>query len=650
VSSAASHARAHRQPAAGRGHAGSAAPSHAVGAADLRQAVNSPSQALPAERGAELQGRFPLDFARVRIHDNPVGHTLAGALGARAFTFGHHVVFGRGQFQPRQPLSGSVLGHELGHVVQQRHARLAFDAPVPVLDERHPLEQAADHWAAGGGLAAPGIWRAPKAVIQRQVGGPLSPLSQGAGLRQAGEEAKQLTARFAEVAKPLKDALLGEFEQDPSTAGIAIDMLLGLVPGLDQALDVRDLVAHAVSMVETPTERTRVMRWVSVALTLIGVVPEIGSVIKGVCKIIIKKGAHAANALGEVLEQLRHLWPDSQDLLRDMAGTMASKWDSWIATGKLQWEELLTLLEDWATELGKSELAQALGEIKAASEEMLDKAFAHLDEAVGRFLQQLGIEVPAFGPRPALAGGVPDGPAAPLMTTGSGPKPRPKKPRQEPAADPEIDALVDDLENTAKSPMFKGRKKPRMPDPNHPKGSRAIPTAGPNKPRPYAFDDDKLPRREGETLDQALTRVSLIVGTKGGMGRKLVHLPGVAAEWVAARKQVRGDLPNPTDAEAAREAYDAVRQVFWERVFDNATLKKVFEGAGFEFPAPGRAPRLAGVDPSVPAREITISLDHGVELAADPARALDETNLDMKFAAPNTDIEIQQARAGVRGR
>ena len=69
--------------------------------------------AFPAQGPAPTGAQEKVDFGRVRIHDDEMANRSAAALGARAYAYGEHIVFGRAQLTHR------VLAHELVHVAQQ---------------------------------------------------------------------------------------------------------------------------------------------------------------------------------------------------------------------------------------------------------------------------------------------------------------------------------------------------------------------------------------------------------------------------------------------------------------------------------------------------------------------------------------------------
>jgi hypothetical protein len=71
----------------------------------------------------DLMGRrFGHDFGEVRVHADEAAAQSARDVNARAYTIGHDIVFGAGQFAPATPRGRLLLAHELAHVVQQREA------------------------------------------------------------------------------------------------------------------------------------------------------------------------------------------------------------------------------------------------------------------------------------------------------------------------------------------------------------------------------------------------------------------------------------------------------------------------------------------------------------------------------------------------
>ncbi|CAN5464294.1 hypothetical protein BH09MYX1_BH09MYX1_54830 [soil metagenome] len=66
-----------------------------------------------------MEHRFGHDFSATRVHAGSAAAEAADSVGARAFTFGHDVVFGAGEYRPETASGHGLLAHELAHVVQQ---------------------------------------------------------------------------------------------------------------------------------------------------------------------------------------------------------------------------------------------------------------------------------------------------------------------------------------------------------------------------------------------------------------------------------------------------------------------------------------------------------------------------------------------------
>ncbi|TOM95460.1 hypothetical protein CGH65_23285, partial [Vibrio parahaemolyticus] len=116
------------------------------------------------------------------------------------------------------------------------------------------------------------------------------------------EKAQQLSDAASASFEWIWEALQGDFNEDMSTGQIAANALLGLIPIVDQILDCRDLAANCRKIHEEPEDN---WAWVALVLTLIGLIPTLGSAVKGVLKIIFlfvrKSGGDMGKALGRSL-------------------------------------------------------------------------------------------------------------------------------------------------------------------------------------------------------------------------------------------------------------------------------------------------------------------------------------------------------------
>ena len=91
-----------------------------AGAPDIVDDVlRAPARSLDPALRAFMEARTGYDFGRVRVHTDPGASASAKAVAARAYTVGHHVVFGEGQFAPGTAEGRRLIAHELVHVMQQ---------------------------------------------------------------------------------------------------------------------------------------------------------------------------------------------------------------------------------------------------------------------------------------------------------------------------------------------------------------------------------------------------------------------------------------------------------------------------------------------------------------------------------------------------
>ncbi len=92
------------------------------GSANVQPILGGPSHPLDPHTRSFMEPYFGHDFSRVRVHSDPAAAASADSLGARAYTVGHHLVFGPGQYRPGTAEGRRLLAHELTHVMQQSAA------------------------------------------------------------------------------------------------------------------------------------------------------------------------------------------------------------------------------------------------------------------------------------------------------------------------------------------------------------------------------------------------------------------------------------------------------------------------------------------------------------------------------------------------
>jgi len=92
----------------------------ALKAGDTPPVTGQSGMPLPSGVRAYFEPRFGHNFGAVRVHTGSEAANMAQAVQARAFTFGHDIVFSAGEYAPATAQGKRLLAHELTHVVQQK--------------------------------------------------------------------------------------------------------------------------------------------------------------------------------------------------------------------------------------------------------------------------------------------------------------------------------------------------------------------------------------------------------------------------------------------------------------------------------------------------------------------------------------------------
>ncbi len=140
----------------------------AAGPATIQAQGSGEGKALGASARAPFERGFGLGLGDVSVRNGPRSSAAAYGVGARAFTSGDVITFGKGHYDPGSFGGRFLLGHELAHVAQT-HLGPAPDVSHPPAISRNPAaEREADQMALSAvmGLGiAPARQRAPSAAV-----------------------------------------------------------------------------------------------------------------------------------------------------------------------------------------------------------------------------------------------------------------------------------------------------------------------------------------------------------------------------------------------------------------------------------------------------------------------------------------------------
>ncbi|EFH84870.1 DUF4157 domain-containing protein [Ktedonobacter racemifer] len=110
--------------------------------ASVDQALASPGRPLEPTLRQDMEQRFGHDFFRVRVHTGSAAEQSAQDVNANAYTMGHDIAFGAGQFALGTHQGRRLIAHELTHVVQQPGG-MAVVQRTPADDTRRSRDEAA---------------------------------------------------------------------------------------------------------------------------------------------------------------------------------------------------------------------------------------------------------------------------------------------------------------------------------------------------------------------------------------------------------------------------------------------------------------------------------------------------------------------------
>ena len=159
-----------------------------------------------------------------------------------------------------------------------------------------------------------------------------------------------------------------------SPSHIIITGILGCVPGIGQAMDVRDIVLGVILISKSPKE---VSAWVNIVITLIGCVPAVGDALK-VGFNLMKQGHNFGRVLEAVSPALRG---NVEKFMRKIDWTMLASESKGLFSKVLA--AFIDGLDSWVVKYvaGGPQVKFILGELHAIEKQapkMIDEAFAEL--------------------------------------------------------------------------------------------------------------------------------------------------------------------------------------------------------------------------------------------------------------------------------
>jgi hypothetical protein len=211
-------------------------------------------------------------------------------------------------------------------------------------------------------------------------------INHAAGVRYQGQAT-------IEAGKWLWGALQGDFNKNPTTGQMITGGLLSMIPFVDQLCDVRDVTANCI-ILSTEDGRADSSNWIALGLTCLGFVPLIGSAVKTVAKVCIRKGAKLLDLIKQ-MEWLEALVVKTKGLQIPW-GRAPLDWlrtFDWQAAAKQAADVAVKAFQN-ALEKVRAAIDWAVGGVKAKLQRLAE-GFSHMIERVGKSLQDAATQVRA---------------------------------------------------------------------------------------------------------------------------------------------------------------------------------------------------------------------------------------------------------------
>jgi hypothetical protein len=172
----------------------------------------------------------------------------------------------------------------------------------------------------------------------------------------------------------------------------AIDIVLGVVPYLGTALDIRDVIALAINLGQHYTTDDAPggtgprhddgaetgWTWFRLVLTLVGLIPAIGDALKAVGKAVgrVGRGARVLShvSVGRIVTQIERHAPEVLEMLERLMRAVGGGWSDIVRRATTGWDEIMAAAITRLRPINAA-LADAMARARAASPRFLPAAF-----------------------------------------------------------------------------------------------------------------------------------------------------------------------------------------------------------------------------------------------------------------------------------
>ena len=412
----------------------------------------TPTEKLDSKKGSgaglddgirePMETAFGADFSGVKVHADGESDQLNKSLNSRAFATGQDIFFSQGAYNPGSRNGQELLAHELTHVVQQNGNTVQPKSVTKIARKENKIEskiakntqeqkeednesQVEKSTSQTSSPLDDNTDKTSQTVTAKSNKDSFknvatNPTSRDGQLMLAhklthvnsrnGNKINKLNVdnvvqtnlfndtkkKIQNVSETVLGALAGEFNNDPSVTQIIIDGIISLIPILDQIADGRDIAAHIYFMT-TKGEYNKIERWIGLAFSLIGCIPELGTVIKSASKLLFKGTGKVLPHLKELLQLISKILPNGT--VNSFSSFLSQNWHKYAQQGITKWQEILNQLYRTVNLIPgillqkKNQVLNKLKEIQGLSGKMLKSAFDTIKVKISKVLDDLASQL-----------------------------------------------------------------------------------------------------------------------------------------------------------------------------------------------------------------------------------------------------------------
>lgn len=204
-------------------------------------------------------------------------------------------------------------------------------------------------------------------------------------LRWAADAVMATGQAIGDGAAWVGDVAMGDFNEDMTTGQIITNAIVTAVPGIDQVADARDLIANGKYLI-WDKRYNEIGVWVGVFACLIGLFPSLGSLAKGVIKIIWKNAGEMGRVLIYINRALHKtgIQINGYRFVKELGEGLAGK----VGEVAAKFDEFLDYCAEKARSFGMDDTLRTIEEVRGMARQKFNEVATEISARISRGLAE----------------------------------------------------------------------------------------------------------------------------------------------------------------------------------------------------------------------------------------------------------------------